>query len=385
VTRSRIIAAAVAVLVLLALAGLGRAAPAQVSIVVTLGAGKMGSFRMTGSPTDAGRAVATRRVTRGRLVTKETLTSSRGTLVLESTQACVRATGTWKVVSGGGAYAGTRGSGTTRGRIGCTRPFKPTSVAHTGALVVPPPPLATAGMYRGWTNQEREVSFEVTPEGRSLVNLLFGGYGADCEQQQGLRRVEWSGVDLRLPGPVTIAEDRTFALQVGRAKLAGSFSPATATGTMTVQYEYEIGGHMWKCASVVSWTVRTPAPPPWQALPGKYCGLTARGEGVCADVPADGREVGNIDAGVVFDCGEVDIVARITIAGPVPLHSDLSFLGSSSLQLADVSTRVSVSGSFDRAGSMTGRVIVPAVAFTHQGSRYTCRNGFAGWTAKRQS
>jgi hypothetical protein len=61
VTRSRIVAAAVAVLVLLALAGLGRAAPAQVSIVVTLGAGKMGSFRMTGSPTDAGRAVATRR------------------------------------------------------------------------------------------------------------------------------------------------------------------------------------------------------------------------------------------------------------------------------------------------------------------------------------
>jgi hypothetical protein len=131
--------------------------------------------------------------------------------------------------------------------------------------------------------------------------------------------------------------------------------------------------------------VRTPAPPSWQALAGKYCGLSARGEGVCADVPADGREVGNIDAGVVFDCGEVDIVARITIAGPVPLHSDLSFRGSLPLQLADASTRVSVSGSFDRAGSMTGRVIVPAVAFTHQGTRYTCRNGFAGWTAKRQS
>ena len=33
---------------------------------------------------------------------------------------------------------------------------------------------------------------------------------------------------------------------------------------------------------------------------------------------------------------------------------------------------------------MTGRIVVPAVAFTHQGTRYTCRSGFASWTAKRQ-
>ena len=67
------------------------------------------------------------------------------------------------------------------------------------------------------------------------------------------------------------------------------------------------------------------------------------------------------------------------------LRSDLSFLGSFQLQLAEATTRVSVSGSFDRAGSMTGRIIVPAVAFTYQGTRYTCRSGGAAWTAKLQS
>jgi hypothetical protein len=217
------------------------------------------------------------------------------------------------------------------------------------------------------------------------VNLLFGGYGADCVQQQGLRRVEWSGVDLKVAGPISIAEDRTFTLQVGRANLTGSFAPATATGTMAIKYEYEVGGHLWKCAADVPWTVRTPPPPSWQAVAGKYCGLTSRGEGVCLDVPTDGRELRNVDAGVLFACGDVDIVARLTVEGPVPLHTDLSFQMSFPLTLADASTRISLSGAFDRAGSMTGRIGVPAVSFTYQGTRYTCRGGGAVWTAKLQS
>ena len=61
---------------------------------------------------------------------------------------------------------------------------------------------------------------------------------------------------------------------------------------------------------------------------------------MCLDVPAAGREFGNVDAGVAFNCGEVDIVARLTIQGPVPLQSDLSFQASFPLQLADASTRV---------------------------------------------
>ena len=106
---------------------------------------------------------------------------------------------------------------------------------------------------------------------------------------------------------------------------------------------------------------------------------------MCLDVAAGGREFRNVNAGVLFRCGEVDVVARLTIEGPVPLRSDLSFQAAFPLTLADPSTRVNLSGTFDRAGSMTGRIGVPAVSFTHEGTRYTCRGGGAAWTAKLQS
>lgn len=374
-------------LIALVVAGLGRASPARVSITVTLGAGKNGSFTMTGGPVDAGRVVATRRVSGGRLVTRQTLTGAKGALVLASAQACARGTGTWKVLSGTGGYKGASGGGTTSGRIGCSRPFVRTTVVHTGSLIVPPPPLATAGTYRGWTSQDKEVSFDVTPDGRSLVNILIGGYGADCVQQQGLRRVEWFGVDVTVAGPVPIAEDRTFVLELSglrRAKVIGRFAPGMAAGSISVSYEWDAGGHFWKCAADVPWTVTTPPPQSWQAVAGKYCGLTPQGEGVCLDVAAGGRELRNVDAGVLFRCGEVDVVARLTLEGPVALRSDLSFENVFPLTLADASTRVFLSGVFDRAGSMTGRLTVPAVTFTHEGTRYTCRGGGAAWTAKLQ-
>jgi hypothetical protein len=390
VTRSRTVGVVLALVVLTAVAGLGRAAPARVSIAVTLGAGTSGNFRMTGGPVDAGRVIATRRVSGGRLVTKQTLRGSTGTLVVTATQACARTTGTWKVASGGGAYAGASGGGTTRGRVGCSRPFKVTTVVHTGSLVVPPPPLAASGLYRGWTTQDREVSFDVTPDGRALVNLLFGGYGADCLQQQGLRRVEWSGVDHRVAGPVPIAEDRTFALELGvgarRAKVAGRFAPGTAAGTISITYEWDAGGHFWKCAADVPWTAATPAPPSWQAAAGKYCGLTPQGEGVCLDVLAGGRELRNLTVGVPLVCGESGFLVRLTVEGPVALRSDLSFETVFTQPLGDDgSTRVFLSGTFERNGSMTGRITLQQPVFTHQGTRYTCRNGGAAWTAKLQS
>jgi hypothetical protein len=390
VTSSRTVGVLVAFVVLGSVAGLGRAAPARVSIAVALGAGTGGTFRITGGPVDAGRVFATRQVSRGRLLTRQALRSSKGTLVLSSSQACTRTAGTWKVVAGSGAYAGAGGGGTTRGRIGCRRPFKPTSVVHTGSLVVPPPPLATAGTYRGWTSQDREVSFDVTPDGRALVNLLFGGYGADCVQQQGLRRVEWSGVDHRVAGPVPIAEDRTFSIELGvgsrAAKVAGRFSAGTANGTISITYEWDAGGHFWKCAADVPWTVATPAPAPWQAVAGKYCGITPQGEGVCLDVPAGGRELRNLTAGIPLVCGETGFLVRLTIEGPFPLRSDLSFETVFTQPLGDDgSGRVFLSGTFDRAGSMTGRLTLQQPSFTYQGTRYTCRNGGAAWTAKRQS
>jgi hypothetical protein len=370
-------------------AGPGEAASARVSITVTLGAGKSGTFRMTGGPVDAGRVVATRQVNGRRLNTRQTLASAKGTLVLSSSQACARRAGTWKVVSGSGIYVGATGGGTTAGRIGCNRPFKPTSVVHAGSLTVPPPPLATPGTYRGWTTQDKEVSFDVTPDGRSFVNVLIGGYGADCVQQQGLRRVEWSGVDMKVAGPVPIGEHGTFVIEFSGlrpARVSGRFEPGKASGTISITYEWDAGGHFWKCAGNAAWTVATPPPPPWQAVAGKYCGITPQGEGVCLDVPAGGGEPRNLDVGIPLVCGEAGFIVRLTIEGPFPFHSDLSFETSFAQPIGDDgSARVFLSGTFDRAGSMTGRITLQQPAFTHQGTRYTCRNGGAAWTAKLQS
>jgi hypothetical protein len=390
VTRPRVVAALLVLVALAAIAGLAWAAPARVSIVVALEPMGAGTFRVTGAPADAGRVVARRGVVGGRLRTTQTLRGAKGTLVLSSSQACARRTGTWKVVSGSGAYAGASGGGTTSGRIACRRPFKPTTVVHAGSLTVPPPPLATVGTYRGWTKQDREISFEVTPDGRALVNILLGGYGADCVQQQGLRRVEWSGVDIKVAGPVPIAEDRTFALELGSglrpAKLSGTFASGTASGTISIKYGYELGGHVWTCGSDIPWTVATPPPPQWQAVAGKYCGITPQGEGVCLDVAAGGRELRNLNAGIPLVCGDVGFIVRLTIDGPVPLHSDLSFQTSFMQPLGDDgSARVFLSGTFDRAGATTGRITLQQPVFTYQGTRYTCRNGGAAWTAKLQS
>jgi hypothetical protein len=381
-----------AVALVAVVAGLGEAASGPVAISVKLDSAGKGTFRMTGTATDAGRVVVARRTAGGRLVVRQTLTGAKGTLVVSSTQRCTRSTGTWQVLSGTDAYARASGGGTTTGRIVCTRPWRASTVVHRGSLAVPPPPLAAAGSYRGWTSQGKEVSFDVAPDGRTLVNLLFGGYTADCVNQNGLRMAESSGVDQKVAGPVPIVDDRTFALELGsalrRAKVSGRFVAATATGTIATTYEWEAGGHIWKCAGDVAWTVTTPAPPQWQAVAGKYCGITPQGEGVCLDVPAGGRELRNVDVGFHLICGETGFLLRLTVEGPVPLRSDLSFQTSFAQALGDDSsgsTRVFLTGTFDRSGSMTGRITLQQPVFTYQGTRYTCRNGGASWTAKLQS
>lgn len=115
--------------------GGGSASP--VTLTVRLGAGGKGTFRMTGGPTDSGRVVAPRTVVGGRLQITLRLTGAFGLLVISTSQACARPSGTWKVVSGTRAYASASGSGSTRGRIGCTRPWKPSTVVLAGRLSAP--------------------------------------------------------------------------------------------------------------------------------------------------------------------------------------------------------------------------------------------------------
>jgi hypothetical protein len=388
VTRACLAGLVLALVVLANASAPGQAAAARVSIAVTLGAGKNGTFRMTGSPTDAGRVVAARRVSGGRLLTTQTLSSARGKLLLSSSQACARRTGTWRVVSGTGVYAGATGGGTTSGRIGCGRPFKRTTVVHAGSLLVPPPPLASPGVYGGRTAQGYVIQLEVAPNGRSVSNVLLGGYQYDCVSESGLRTSVTSEFDVTASGPFAIGEDRSFRVEGrGPQTTTGSFTAAGVAGTITIQYpSTDYQGKPSTCAGQIAWTATTPAPPLPSARAGKYCGVTTQGEGVCLDVPAGGRELRSLTVGVPLDCGGTGFLVRLTIDGPLPIRTNLSFRSSYTQSLGDEGSALTfVSGTFDETGSMSGRITLQQPVFTYQGTRYTCRNGNAAWTAKLQS
>lgn len=115
--------------------GVGSATP--VTITAKLGASGKGTFTLRGGPTDSGRAVVSRKVAGGRLRTTQRLTGAFGTLVISTSQACARPTGTWKAVSGTRSYADARGGGRTRDRVGCKPPWKSATVVLTGTLTAP--------------------------------------------------------------------------------------------------------------------------------------------------------------------------------------------------------------------------------------------------------
>jgi hypothetical protein len=198
-------------------------------------------------------------------------------------------------------------------------------------------------------------------------------------------------VDRTVAGPVRIADDSTFVVEISppAVKLVGRFASTGATGTIVVQHDFtDYQGQPAKCAGEIPWTAATPPPPPKRAQAGKYCGITPQGEGVCLDVLAGGRELRNLTVGVPIVCGDVGFVIRITNEGPVAVRSNLSFQTSYVQQLGDDSSgsaRVFLSGTFDQNGSTTGRTTLQQPTFTFQGTRYTCRNGGAAWTAKLQS
>ena len=109
----------------------------NVTISVALRAGAGGTFAMTRGLSDSGRVRATRTIARRRLTTRQTLVGTYGTLLISSAQACGSLRGTWKVVSGTGAYAAATGGGTFRGRAACGSRAKQSTAVLTGTLEAP--------------------------------------------------------------------------------------------------------------------------------------------------------------------------------------------------------------------------------------------------------
>jgi hypothetical protein len=111
---------------------------------------------------------------------------------------------------------------------------------------------------------------------------------------------------------------------------------------------------------------------------------------VCLDVAEDGRSIRNLRVGAVVRCGtrppyDPKFVLRLTYDTVLPLLSDLSFRASYTQPLeSDGSARAFYQGTFDRSGSMTGTFTLQQPSFVRDGTRYTCRNGGASFTANLQ-
>ncbi len=363
------------------------AASSPATFSIRVGANGRGTFAVTGAVADTGRALVRRAVVGGKLIATATLTGSKGGMTLTSRRACRGGRGTWRVVSGTRAYEKVRGGGVVAGRVFCARPLGAAMYLYRGSLELPPAVLAAPGAWGGSTSQDSALLFEVTPDGRSITNVLLGSYRYECVRSDGLRMSATSGSgDATYPGPYPIGEDRSFSFTAGSATVAGRFTGAGAAGTLSVSYALpaDANGRTSTCSSTLGWTATSPPPPARRALAGTYCGFAADGEGACLDVADGGRTVRNVRIGVVVPCGDTAFTFRIEYAAVLQLASDLSFSASYTQPPLDGSARAFLSGTFDQAGTMQGRLTLQQPSFTYEGARRTCRNGGASFTAKLQ-
>ncbi len=135
-----------------------------------------------------------------------------------------------------------------------------------------------------------------------------------------------------------------------------------------------------------------PAPPAPTAQPGKYCGFTQQGPGICLSTSADARTITELITQAIVDCSDGSRWTwTLSFGGErATIQADLSFsyaysgaLTTSSTTVIDITTTYTIAGRFDTAGNASGTVAISAIAFTYQGSRYTCSQNPVPWTAKK--
>ena len=124
----------------------------------------------------------------------------------------------------------------------------------------PPPPPAQAGHYEGKDSQNENFAFDVTADGKNVVNLATGQINTSCTPNIGTT----SGGYLNLPGPYPIAADGSFTISISdiivvsgisaprSIAITGHFTGAVATGTLVVQYN--IGGAICSTGNQ-TWTI----------------------------------------------------------------------------------------------------------------------------------
>lgn len=351
-----------------------------------------GTFTITGAVSDRGSLTASRRVVGGRLRLVETLRGRQGTIRLQAVQSCAGGRGTWEVRSGSGAYRGMTGRGTWRGGPRCAATRYPVGAVYAGTVRTPapppPPPLAQPGPFGGGTSQRKEVLLTVDAGGRTVSGLRFD-VDAPCT---GPTALSTTRVRLSFPEPHSIGSDGRFSIPSSvswwTGTVSGRFTSKTSVqGSATVSTQITSANVTYPCSANVSWSASLPPPP---AVPGRYCGFTHQGPGVCFDVAASGREVTRFESAVVVRCfpggappSEIEIT--LTYTGSVPIGGHLGFASGGLPVEGLVSGSASFSGLLDPSGATaSGTASLGPATLDFEGTRYNCFPATGRWEARRQ-
>jgi len=144
-----------------------------------------------------------------------------------------------------------RGAGTSAPVVGQSR-----LVRVTWKAPPPAPPPATPGHYAGRSTFNETFDFDVSVDGKSVVNLRTGQINESCTP-----RANISGGNLSAPGPYPIAADGSFSINAtiaiaigsaaGSRKIAitGRLTGTTASGTIRTDTTFTQAGTDFVCNS----------------------------------------------------------------------------------------------------------------------------------------
>ena len=347
----------------------------KLTIVVSLKMSQQGTFSIRGAATDSGLARGHQTVSGNRARMMLILDGKAGRIKTLVTQFCGKSKSTWSVLSGSGAYKGLSGGGKGSGRLTCGKKAAHRGV-YTGTVRTPPPTaVAQPGIYRGsGFSPNLGVALEVLPDGRSITNLSFRGIVARCQPP---------GVDFLAPefsSRYPLADNGRFSIAADGYTVSGKLSGATARGSIA----FEARGCK---AGLLNWKAFTPPADLPSVTPGRYCGFTLTGSGVCLDASRDAW-VSRVRFEVNLRCFEPEVATfkfEYIYEGALAIRPDLTFAGS----LSDVplagggSMRFSVAGKFDEADTVTGKGGFSKVSIVRDGTRYKCRAAVSSFSAKR--
>lgn len=266
------------------------------------------------------------------------------------------------------------------------------TVTGLGPPPPPQPPAAMPGTYCGVTGQGMKLCLDVE---RGSFGISVTGIRLDvqaiCDPPRQFAftyalvtraLIQAGGTfasDVRFPGLVVVVD--------------GSFdvSRASATGTFRVQAEATRGGVDYACDSgTVSWSAVTPPPNP-SARPGRFCGFTAQGPGLCFDVAGSPKTVAELRLVVRTECTPP---ATFGLSSTIPTAYAIRADGTFGFERIGTGTAAgggtfrvthSMRGAFDESGeTASGTLRAHLEVEAADGVRYDCDSEEFAWSVRRQ-